>query len=270
MTDESKCPICARRPPADGLVICQPCMGRIDDDLARIVELTRLAAGWISANRAGTANGSARPVPGSRPPLDLAALDAALGNDVLPVLEDWIRLTREMAHLSPYGAATEAQAVTVGSSVQFLRSWLLWASQSPDWPVEDYANEVRSARWQLEALDPDRDKPEGMRVPCPAPHPEADGRTCGYRLNVTMERAADDVCCPRCRETWSGNRLMLVALTDPAVVIWAYPDVITGTIGVPAATLRQWHRRGHLPKRGNRYDAGAAYRRRHASGTGIA
>jgi hypothetical protein len=259
MTDETKCPICARRSPADGLVICQPCMGRIDDDLARIVELTRLAGGWL-APRTGGGNGT-RSVPGSKPPIDVASLDAALGHDVLPVLEDWIRLTREMAHLSPYGAATEAQRVTVESSATFLRSWLLWASQSPDWPIEDYANEIRSARWQLEALDPDRDKP-GMRVPCPGDHPDNDGRACGYRLAVSGQHLADDIHCPRCGWDWTGNRLILVALNDPAVTVWAYPDVIEETLSVPARTLRDWAAKGYVARMGSRYDVGACFRRK--------
>ena len=77
---ETLCPVCARRDPAEGRTVCDPCLGRLDDDLARIVELTAMAATWITADRQGNGAGGSRPVPGSRPPLDLATLDAVLGN----------------------------------------------------------------------------------------------------------------------------------------------------------------------------------------------
>lgn len=259
---ETLCPVCARREPVDGRTVCATCLGRLDDDLARIVELTAMAATWITATRQGTGAGGSRPVPGSRPPLDLATLDAVLGNDVLPVLESWVRLIREEAALTAYGLATEGRNVTVGLLVPWLRSWLLWAVERPDFPIEDMSREVRDLRLGLERLDPDHERPDGMRVPCPAPHRDHDGRACGYRLAVVMDRAADDIVCPRCSETWSGNRLILVALNDPAVTVWAYPDVIEATLGIPARTLRQWAADGKVARNGSRYDVGAAFRRR--------
>jgi len=98
------CPVCTRREPDDGLTVCRPCLARIDDDLARIAELVRIAAGWLMP-RTG-AGGGGRSVPASRPPLDIAALDAACAHDVLPLLEAWERLTREFYGLTPYGIAT--------------------------------------------------------------------------------------------------------------------------------------------------------------------
>lgn len=258
MTDTA-CVICAKRPPADGWTVCQGCAGRLDGDLERIAELTRLAAGWLDP-RTGTGSG-VRSVPASRPPIDLASLDACIGHDVLPVLEAWQRLIREEAHLAPYGAATEARSVTVGSSVQWLRSWLLWAFQRPDFPIDDLAREVADLRWSLERLDPDRDKP-GLRIPCPSPHHDGDGRACGYRIVVDAQRMADDLPCPRCDTTWSGNRLVLVALNDPGVTIWAYPDVIADTLSIPPRTLRHWADKGWVARIGSRYDVGAAFRRK--------
>jgi hypothetical protein len=98
------CPICAKREPADGLTIDAACLGRIDDDLARIVELVAQASDWLHP-RTGCGN-TTRAVPTSRPPLDVAALDAAIGLDVLPLLESWERLVREHFGYGPYGPAS--------------------------------------------------------------------------------------------------------------------------------------------------------------------
>lgn len=263
------CPVCARREPADGLTVCAVCLARIDDDLARIDELTTQAGDWLHPRTTGTSEGT-RSVPGSRPPLSVDVLDAAIGLDVLPLLEEWIRATREHNHLTPYGAATEGHAVTVAGSVTFLRSWLLWAAGEPSWPIEDYATEIRDARWQLERLNPDNDRPTGIPVTCTADHPDADGRRCGYEHRIAVGTLATDVTCRRCGTTTTGGRMILTALSDPAVTVWAYPDVIEATLGVKASTLRQWYARGHLTKQGGQYDAGAVYRRRNAPVTEVA
>jgi hypothetical protein len=277
MTDEIRCPICAHRTPEDDWTVCRPCLGRIDDDLARIVELTTMAAQWTGA-RKGTQEPTSRPVVGSRPPLDVSALDAALGLGggicdpatrdglvqggpvVLDTLESWVKLTREEAGLVPWGIATEGRSVTVASLVAFLRSWLAWIVERVDYPVDDLASEVKSLRWQLEVLDPDRDKP-GPRIPCQGDHPDNDGRRCGYRLAVTMDRPADDVSCPRCGDTTTAGRILLSALNDPTMTVWAYPADITEALGIPSTTLRQWSTRGHVRRLGSRYDVGACFRR---------
>ncbi len=304
MTDATPCAICQRREPRDGATVCHACLGHIDDNLHRIAELTRLAGGWLEA-RGGTQEPTSRPVAGSRPPLTVGALDAALGlaggivdtaardkaiaakqgapglgwmrptadttrdtlNQpdpvVLETLESWAKMTREDAGLSPWGIATEGHPVTVDSLVAFLRSWLAWISEQPQYPVEDLAREIRDLRWGLERLDPDRDKP-GLRIPCPTDNPDNDGRSCGYRLAVNRDTFADDIHCPRCDTTWTGNRLLLVALNDPAVTVWAYPDLIAETFGVNANTLRTWAHRGYVTRLGTRYDVGMVFRRMHS------
>lgn len=255
-----KCVICARRDPRDGATLCGICTDRIDDNLARIAELTTWASAWITP-RTGHSDGG-RSVPGSRPPIDVASLDAALGNDALPLLEAWERMVREQHHLAPYGVATALNPASVAGSVTFLRSWLLRLCEDAEWPIDDMAREVRELRVDLERLDPDHDRPAGERYPCTAPHPDADGRECGYRLVVDMTHAADDITCRRCGTTTTGGRIILSALSDPAVTVWAYPGDIADALGIAEGTLRQWHRRGEIRRNGNRYDVGAAWRRR--------
>ncbi len=296
------CVICQRREPRDSATVCGTCLGRVDDDLHRIAELTRLAGGWLEA-RGGTQEPTSRPVAGSRPPLTVGALDAALGlaggivdtaardkaiaakqgapglgwmrptadttrdtlNQpdpvVLETLASWAKMTREDAGLSPWGIATEGHPVTVDSLVAFLRSWLAWISEQPQYPVEDLAGEIRDLRWSLEALDPDRDKPS-KRYPCTAPHPDDDGRSCDYKLPITAARLGDDITCPRCGNTTTGGRIILAALSDPSVTVWAYPDDIADTLGISPRTLRQWAADGHVTRLGSRYDVGAAFRKK--------
>ena len=256
MTDHL-CVICAKRPHDDGRTCCTPCLDRILGDLERIVELTDAAATWTP--RAGAGNG-VRSVPGSRPPLSVDILDAALGLDVLPLLESWQRIIREDAGLTPYGTATEGIAVNVASAVAFLRSWLLWCATEAAWPIEELAREIREARMALDRLDPDHERPDGLRVACTEPHPDADGRECGYRLVIVGAMLSQDVECRRCGHVTTGGRMILSALSDPAVTVWAYPDVIEDTLGIPTRTLRRWVRYGWVTRLGSRYDVGAAYR----------
>lgn len=114
----------------------------------------------------------------------------------------------------------------------------------------------------LDRLDPDHERPDGLRVACTEPHPDADGRECGYRLVIVGAMLSQDVECRRCGHVTTGGRMILSALSDPAVTVWAYPDVIEDTLGIPTRTLRQWAQNGLIARSGSRYDVGAAYRRR--------
>lgn len=261
---ETLCPVCCRTEPNTGWTICGKCHQRISDDLARIAELVEASARWTPRK---TGNAGVRTVPGSKPPLSVHILDAQLGlgggicdpdpyngrvdplPTILPTLESWIRLVREMAHLAPYGAATEAQTVTVGSSVQFLRSWLPWASEAVEFPIDDYAAEIRSLRASLDSLDPERDRP-GLRIACPGDHPDADGRLCGYRL--VIETGAGDrqpVVCVRCGTEWDVRRLVLVAQsTGGGMRAWATAAELADHLRVGTATIGKWARRGLVAK----------------------
>lgn len=87
---------------------------------------------------------------------------------------------------------------------------------------------------------------------------------CGYQLHVTPGDLHGDIRCPRCGTTWTAQRLLLVALSDPRVTIWGYPADISDALGIPERTLQRWGATGAVDRERGRYDAGAAYRLRHA------
>lgn len=264
-----RCVVCANADPADGWTVCARCADRVLDDLARIAELVALAGQWLTPQATGGAG--VRAVPGSRPPLSLDALDACIGNDVLPVLEEFERMTREHFGLAPYGPASAARGATVKGCVEFLRSWLGRIVEEPDYPVEVLAGEVRILRYGgelpaghfmgLENLDPDRDVDDRSRLKCPGWHPDADGTLCHARIVYDREHPTQDLHCQRCGTTWTASALLLLALKDETQTVWAYPEEIRATTGVRPDTLRQWVKRGHVPRLGGMYDAGVVYRK---------
>jgi hypothetical protein len=242
---------------ADTWTVCLGCLNGIDDDLARIVELTRLAADALIRETKGSSNG-ARSVPGSRPPLDVGALDAAMGLDVLPLLDSWERMIREDYGLSPLGPATRARSgalaaeqarsgvpgppVTIVGSVGFLRAWLLRLAETPTFPLEELAREIRDAAKALERYNPDRGgRRDGVPVSCVADHPDADGRTCGYGL---WTHADDTITCPRCLTRWTTDELLDahdMDLLPAAVLILLDPDHPN-----PRERIKGWAKRDRL------------------------
>jgi hypothetical protein len=260
------CLLCGRNDPEMGLA-CRACLNRVDDDLAAIPTLTALAADAVTPS-AGAQGGGARGKPGSRPPIDLDAVDGALGLDSLPILEAWERMWREWRSLSPYGPVSLARSsrqrrgeppATLVGCVAFLRAHLALMAEARDFPLDDYAREVAGVRRRLNRFDPAR-KPAAWRVPCPAPHADGDGRLCGWRLAIDRDdlRAAFD--CPACHSPWTADRLLLVALADPTAVVWATLGDCEAVTGVNARTLRRWAEAGHVGRRGGMYDVGSALR----------
>ena len=257
------CIVCAKAEPADAWTVCLGCLNRLDDDLARIVELTRLAADALVRETKGSGNGT-RSVPGSRPPIDLAALDAAMGNDVLPLLDSWERLLREFYGLTPLGPATlarnapraderaprAAENAALGSlghreiqgSCDFLRAWLLRMAETADFPLEELSREIHDAAQALERYNPDRGgRRDGVPVTCSADHPDADGRTCGHAL---WTNGADVVACPRCLTRWTPCELLDahdMDLLPAAVLIILDPDHPN-----PRRRIAKWAERDRL------------------------
>ena len=250
------CVICAHHDPAPQWTVCVRCFERLDDDLARIVELTSHAANRLV--REVTGSSGTRGVHQSRPPIDLAALDASLGNDVLPLLDSWERMIREDYGLSPLGPATRARSgalaaeqarsgvvgppVTVVGSVGFLRAWLLRLAETPTFPIEEMAREIHDATRNLEQYDPHRThQRHGVPVTCTADHPEADGRRCGYELRTN---GTDTITCPRCLTRWTADDILDAHDMDllPAAVLM----LLDPNHSNPRERIANWAKRDRL------------------------
>ena len=216
------CIICAGDN-AEGWTVCRPDLDRIDDGLEAILTLTRAAADHLTPEKRAQAPGGGKP--GSRPPLDLAALDDAMASDALPMAEAWERIIREDHGLAPYGAATALEPATLARSVAFLRSWLARLAEDPRFPIEELAREVRETAARLSRYDAQRNPPRpGVPVSCPGDHPDADGRTCDTVLRCD---GTSVVVCPRCQTHWTADTLLDahdMDLLPAAVLILLDPD----------------------------------------------
>lgn len=246
MTDLA-CLICHKGEPRG--YACDGCRNRLRNRLGEIVELTALADDWTPTSSGGE---SARGKPGSRPPTDLGRLDDALGIDALGQLEQWERIIREDFDLVPYGVVTEAMGATLTRTVGFLLHHLDRLCDS--WPpVDEFAKEVRDIHGRLQRYDETVERGV-MRIPCPAPHPDDDGQACGYRLHVSPGDLGANLTCRRCGESWNADRLLLVALSDPGLVLWLDAEVATYITGVTDRALRKWAEAGVIAKRGTQYE----------------
>lgn len=206
------CPVCARRDPADGLTVCAVCLARIDDDLVAIVTLTRAAADHLTPATKPSAGGGSKP--GSRPPLDLGALDDAMAARALPMLEEWERMYREHAHMAPYGPVSLYRArhgaltpdATLGGVVAFLRAQLARMVEDAEWPIEVMAAEIHEHRGLLARHDDDRpQRKPGIPLNCLADHPDADGRACDWRLWTDGRNV---VTCPQCQTAYTPDGIL--------------------------------------------------------------
>lgn len=151
----------------------------------------------------------------------------------------------------------------LGRCVGFLRSQLLRLAEDDTFPIDVMAYELRGLRSSLDRYDPARQSSaKGTPLLCPSDHPDADGRLCHARIHYDRERPRDDIHCPRCGTTWTGVRLLLLALHDETQVIWAYPADVLALIDVNPSTLRVWAHRGIVAKDGSRYDIGQVWRAR--------
>lgn len=110
-----QCVLCAVRGRETRLAAghcCAACAARLLDDLRRIPELAAMAAASLVP---GSGTGVHSAAYGSRPPLNVEALDPALahvpGHDapLLVLLEEWARLILEMRGMSKYGPWSAAQ-----------------------------------------------------------------------------------------------------------------------------------------------------------------
>ena len=249
---------------------CAACATRIADDLAAIVDLAAMAAAWVVPGSTGASG--ARSVPSSRPPLNVEALDPALasvpGHDapLLVLLEEWERMTRQMRGMAPYGPASAARSAvgtrtgqgvtdhahaTLTAVCGFLRAQVEWMTTTVDFPLEDFAAEVRECVAALRRWDTEAERVNAYVVECPH---ETDAGTCGYRLRIAGDDADGWFHCPRCRTEWSVDRLMLVWAETSDAAMWLDHEAVTRRYGVDRSTLDRWVRSGRMAKWHGLYD----------------
>jgi hypothetical protein len=264
-----KCTLCARRNRVTESEshVCVPCAGWLQVQVADIARLAADAAAFVAPG--SSTGGGSRPVPGSRPPLRVEALDPELtvidGQTltVLECLELWERMVREMRGLAPYGPASAARsaaaarngesvaACTLTGVVRFLGAQVAWMTTEPDFPVDDFADEVAACVRVLRRFDLTREASTGRVVECP--HDAGEG-TCGYRLRIDGNDVDKYFHCPRCGSEWSVDRLMLVVAETTDASMWLDAEAVIGRFGIDRRTLARWVREGRIVKSHGRYD----------------
>lgn len=245
--------------------LCHGCHQRIRQHLTDIVRLCTEAAAQIEPTpQPGSGHSNTF---GSRPPINLDAIDPELtliplnlgdptsAVPILEMLEMWERVIREERNLTPYGLATAARCAithtpyadtqgTLTGCVRFLHTNLDWIAETPDFPVDEFADHVRRAANLLRRWEPNRPQ-SGTRVPCPTVTEDGD---CGYPL---MVRGTHDVDCRRCGRSWQVDRLLLVAGREADV--WVDAEALAHIAGVHERTIRKWHAAGKVAKKGQQY-----------------
>lgn len=135
---------------------------------------------------------------------------------------------------------------TLTGVVRFLGQQVAWMTTEPDFPVEDFADEIRSCVRVLRRFDLDASD-LGTMVKCPTLLDEGE---CGYRLRYTDVH--DDVTCRRCGTTRSAMTLAAVAMADGREV-WLDPEAASAHLGVSESTLQRMARRGVIERSHGRY-----------------
>lgn len=136
---------------------------------------------------------------------------------------------------------------TLTAVCRFLGQQIPWMIDEPNFPLEDFADEVRACvrvlrRWDLDAED------VGTMVKCPTLH-EDEGE-CGYRLRY---RDFDEhVTCPRCRVSRDASTLVAVAMSDGRPV-WLDPEAAASWLGISERTLYRMAKKGQVERSHGRY-----------------
>jgi hypothetical protein len=249
------CPCCHR--PGDTWHVCVGCVTRVDTQLGELLDLHALAPLHLQPGSSGdhTLTG----VAGSRPPCNLAALDVALGEEALGILEGWERWWREHWSLTPYGVASAVYAArsapsgaglgstatsrTLTGVVGFLRAWWPRAAEVVEPPPDEFADEVRRL-WVTARSALQLHEPAPWTVACPT-----DG--CGKRLRVEHDGRTALVRCPRCGVERTLPTLMMLAREDGRPC-WVDAPTAAWSLGIDVAHLGPMVRDGRLRSRGDR------------------
>lgn len=251
MTDEKRtCTICTRNPVTERLV-CSRCQNRLNQQLTDILEFYAIAAHALIPGQGGNGRSTERPL-GVR----VDALDFVCGYSVVDVLESWEKEWRDHYGLAAYGPASaernsgkaDQPRITLFEIVRFLQIWLDNACR--DHPaMEDFAGEVRDCHKQAQT-SAGITRREAWTVTCPADTEEGD---CGNSLRITGEDFDGSVTCRACGTTWTVQRLMRVAVSNPNSDIWCAPDDAAGYLGIHPGTLRKWAGSGKIERKHGLY-----------------
>lgn len=204
-------------------------------------------------------------MPGSRPPLRVDALDPWFtvvdGQEltVLECLELWERMVREMRGLAPYGPASAARSAVAARSgdagydatltgvVRFLGAQVAWMSTEPDFPVEDFADEVTACVRVLRRFDLNAEH-QGTQLRCPTVMD--DGSACDRPLRY--RELTEQITCRRCGQTRDAATLALLAMEDGREV-WLDPEAAARHFAVDEMALARWARSGRIKVSHGRY-----------------
>lgn len=254
------CVLCATRGRTTRLEtghVCPTCTQHLTDHLTAIANLCAMAT-----TEPTQGSGGSRPVPASRPPINVEGLDPELTlvnltdtthrPTVLDIVEAWCRHIREDRGLAPYGVATEhlegGTHLALAEALRFLHAQIEWATSTPDFPVDDFATEISACVRALRKWDHDAPG-RGMSVPCPTIR--SNGDDCGTRL--AFGDGSDEVTCRRCHVTRTAQQLIAVAACDTERDVWVDPEAAAKWCGISERELRRWAQRGTVRRSHGRY-----------------
>lgn len=279
MSDEwvGVCVLCAARDRQTRLKFghcCAACADRLLQDIRDIPTLAQMAHASLTP---GQGSGSMSTVYGPKEPVRLEALDPELTpvvmfdgeanpETVLQKCESWERLIRDSRGMPPYGPAS-AHRGTVGAReglggwndtgvtligvCAFLAAQVEYAVSEPEFPLEDFVDEMRRTVRVLRHWDVSRQDGTAYVVECPA---DVDGSTCGKRIRIAGEDSEAYFHCPRCSTEWSVDRLMLVWAETSDAAMYLDAEAIVRRYGIDRTTLSRWVAKGTITKWHGLYD----------------
>lgn len=227
VTDDNCTDHCRHREPATGSTACAHCILIVRDD----IDSTTLA--WLTLDADTTAasgqggRGSERPIVGGLDRLNYIC-------SARETLTSWCRAFGE-----DYSIRLPA------NDVAQVGAWLrqVWERRAHSHEAAgDFRDEMhdcaREGRRLTGLTEP------GTVVPCQT----AD---CGKALRVDMSWPDEPIVCRRCGFTWTGARLLSVAMDDADV--WLDADAIAHIWRVPSRTLRSWAQTKRVRREHGRY-----------------
>ena len=254
----SQCQICHRDLHEDptnreGCLSCQLKAATMLNQILDLVYEAHLQTGYTS-----NGDGGSRGKPGSKPPLNVDALDPectlielAKGDPsssvpIIEMLDMWAIQIRHARHLTPHGPATAADP-TFTSLIRFHHTHLAWLYQH-DQDINAYHAHLQAARRALTRWNTDHED-RGIRIPCPTLTDQGD---CGRWLTIRSIDITDNIT-TTCRDghEWTARRLIYTI--GPDADLWLTADDLATHLGLHKRTIHRWAARGHIRCRNNRY-----------------